>query len=219
MILKEEDVLPRVGMVGNPNAGKSTVFNLLTGLRQQTGNFPGVTVEIKKGRMRFPSGKEAMLVDFPGTYSLYPTSSDEKLVAAVMTNPDDVFFPDALIYIADVTHLERHLLLLTQLLDLNLPVILALNMSDTASEMGIKVNTAKLSDQLGVPVISISGRKEDNIQRLLSEVEKMLKTPQKASEQSIFLQTNRCGEADYGRCSPKPGDRKPLPRVADPSPP
>ena len=186
MMLKEEDRLPRVGMVGNPNAGKSTVFNLLTGLRQQTGNFPGVTVEIKKGRMRFPSGKEAILVDFPGTYSLYPTSSDEKLVAAVMTNPDDAFFPDALIYIADVTHLERHLLLLTQLLDLNLPVILALNMSDTASEMGIKVNTAKLSDQLGVPVISISGRKEDNIQRLLSEVEKMLKAPEKASAQSIF---------------------------------
>jgi ferrous iron transport protein B len=186
MSLKEEDRLPRVGMVGNPNAGKSTVFNLLTGLRQQTGNFPGVTVEIKTGRMRFPSGKEATLIDFPGTYSLYPTSSDEKLVAAVMTNPDDTFFPDALIYIADVTHLERHLLLLTQLLDLHLPVILALNMSDTASEMGIKVNTAKLSDQLGLPVISISGRKEDNIQRLLAEVEKMLKMPERTTERTLF---------------------------------
>lgn len=186
MMWKEEDRLPKVGMVGNPNAGKSTVFNLLTGLRQHTGNFPGVTVEIKTGRMRFPSGNEATLIDFPGTYSLYPTSSDEKLVAAVMTNPADTFFPDALIYIADVTHLERHLLLLTQLLDLNLPVILALNMSDTASEMGIKVNAAKLSDQLGLPVISISGRKEDNIQRLLSELEKMLKAPEKASEYKPF---------------------------------
>ena len=183
---QEADRLPRVGMVGNPNAGKSTVFNLLTGLRQQTGNFPGVTVEIKKGRMRFPSGKEAVLVDFPGTYSLYPTSSDEKLVAAVMSNPNDAFFPEALIYIADVTHLERHLLLLTQLMDLHLPVILALNMSDTAQEMGIKINGAKLSEQLGIPVISISGRKEDNIQRLLSEVEKMVKSPPAVVESNFF---------------------------------
>ena len=186
MMLKEEDRSPRVALVGNPNAGKSTVFNLLTGLRQQTGNFPGVTVEIKTGRMRFPSGKEATLIDFPGTYSLYPTSSDEKLVAAVMSNPEDAFFPDALIYIADVTHLERHLLLLTQIIDLHLPVILALNMSDTALEMGIKVNTAKLVDELGIPVISISGRKEDNIQKLLSEVEKLLKNPIRTAENVFF---------------------------------
>lgn len=183
---QEEDRTPRVALAGNPNSGKSTVFNLLTGLRQQTGNFPGVTVEIKKGRMRFPSGKEATLIDFPGTYSLYPTSSDEKLVAAVMCDPENPFFPDALIYIADVTHLERHLLLLTQLLDLHLPVILALNMSDTALEMGIKVNTAKLIDQLGIPVISISGRKEDNIQKLLSEVEKTLKNPIRTAENVFF---------------------------------
>ncbi len=186
MTQQEEDRTPRVALAGNPNSGKSTVFNLLTGLRQQTGNFPGVTVEIKTGRMRFPSGKEATLIDFPGTYSLYPTSSDEKLVAAVMSDPDNPFFPDALIYIADVTHLERHLLLLTQLLDLHLPVILALNMSDTALEMGIKVNTAKLIDQLGIPVISISGRKEDNIQKLLSEVEKTLKNPVRTAENVFF---------------------------------
>ena len=186
MMQQEKDRIPRVALVGNPNSGKSTVFNLLTGLRQQTGNFPGVTVEIKTGRMRFPSGKEATLIDFPGTYSLYPTSSDEKLVAAVMCDPENSFYPDALVYIADVTHLERHLLLLTQIIDLHLPVILALNMSDTALELGIKVNTAKLADQLGISVISISGRKEDNIQKLLAEVEKIIKTPTGTAENIFF---------------------------------
>jgi ferrous iron transport protein B len=170
----------QVALVGNPNSGKSTVFNQLTGLRQKTGNFPGVTVDTKQGRLRFPSGSEATVVDFPGTYSLYPTASDEKVVASVLTNPDDAHFPDAVLYVADVTNLERHLLLLTQLLDLNLPVVLALNMADTAAAMGIKTNTQKLSEKLGIPVISISARTGDNIQRLLVELEKVLirsKTP------------------------------------------
>jgi ferrous iron transport protein B len=174
---QDSAALPRVALVGNPNSGKSTVFNLLTGLRQQTGNFPGVTVDLKTGKTRFPSGGEALLVDFPGTYSLYPTSSDEKLVAAVLTDPGHAFFPDALVYIADLTHLERHLLLLTQILDLGIPVLLALNMSDSARELGIKVNTAKLADKLGIPVVAISGRKEENIQKLCAELELLLKTP------------------------------------------
>mgnify|MGYP000387899395 CR=1 FL=1 len=164
----------KIALIGNPNSGKSTVFNQLTGLRQKTGNFPGVTVDIKEGRLRFPSGQEATLIDLPGTYSLYPTSSDEKIVTAVLTNPGDKFYPDALVYIADVTHLERHLLLFTQLLDLGLPVLLALNMSDTASEMGIKVNHAKIAERFGVPVVPMSGRTGENVQKLMHELEKML---------------------------------------------
>ncbi|MFM8490274.1 MAG: FeoB small GTPase domain-containing protein, partial [Bacteroidota bacterium] len=78
--------LPRIGVIGNPNSGKSTVFNHLTGLRQKTGNFPGVTVDIKEGSLRLPGGAEVTLIDFPGTYSLYPTSSDEKLVSNVLSN-------------------------------------------------------------------------------------------------------------------------------------
>lgn len=163
-----------VALVGNPNSGKSTIFNQLTGLRQKTGNFPGVTVDIKEGRLRFPNGSEALLTDLPGTYSLYPTSSDEKIVAAVLTNPVDSHYPDAIVYIADATHLEKHLLLLTQLLDLGMPVLLALNMSDMAAEVGIKVNVTKLSERLGIPVVSVSGRKGENIQKLIAEIEKML---------------------------------------------
>ncbi|MBC7775862.1 MAG: ferrous iron transport protein B [Phycisphaerae bacterium] len=166
----------KIALIGNPNSGKSTVFNQMTGLRQRTGNFPGVTVEVKEGTLRFPSGHEATLFDFPGTYSLYPTSSDEKVVASVLTNPADPYFPDAMVYVADVTKLEKHLLLFTQLLDLNIPLLLALNLSDSAAELGIKVNASKLSESFGVPVIPISGRTGHNTMRLILELEKMVKS-------------------------------------------
>ncbi len=168
----------KIALIGNPNSGKSTVFNQLTGLRQRTGNFPGVTVEVKEGTLRFPNGHEATLYDFPGTYSLYPTSSDEKVVAAVLTNTADSNFPDVMVYVADVTKLEKHLLLFTQLLDLNIPLLLALNLSDSAAELGIKVNASKLSESFGVPVISISGRTGHNAMRLVMELEKMVNTQQ-----------------------------------------
>lgn len=166
-----------VALVGNPNSGKSTLFNQLTGLRQKTGNFPGVTVDMKEGKLRFEGGREAILTDYPGTYSLYPTASDEKMVAAVLTNPADANFPNAVVYVADVKNLEKHLLLLTQLLDLDLPVILALNMADMAAEMGIKTNTAKLSEQLGIPVVLLSSRTGDNVSKLVAELEKLLLSP------------------------------------------
>lgn len=177
MMREVGEKLRNVALVGNPNSGKSTIFNQLTGLRQKTGNFPGVTVDVKEGRLRFPSGKEAMLSDLPGTYSLYPTSSDEKIVAAVLANPSDAHYPDAIVYVADATHLEKHLLLLTQLLDLGLPVLLALNMADMAAEIGIRVNAVKLAERLGIPVISVSGRTGENIQKLIAEIEKLLLTP------------------------------------------
>lgn len=169
--------LPNIALVGNPNSGKSTIFNQLTGLRQKTGNFPGVTVDVKEGRVQLPGGREAMLTDLPGTYSLYPTASDEKIVAAVLTNSADAHYPDIVVYVADATHLEKHLLLLTQLLDLNLPVLLALNMSDTAAEIGIKVNAAKLAERLGIPVLLVSGRTGENISKLLVEMDKLLALP------------------------------------------
>lgn len=174
--MSEQGHLVKIALIGNPNSGKSTVFNQLTGLRQKTGNFPGVTVDIKQGKLRFPSGEEAILIDFPGTYSIYPTASDEKIVLEVLVNPKDNFYPDAVLYIADVTHLEKHLLLFTQLLDLDLPVVLALNMSDTAAEMGIKINASKLAEKFKVPVVSISGRTGANIQKLIGELEKTVAT-------------------------------------------
>lgn len=178
--------MPKIALIGNPNSGKSTVFNQLTGLRQRTGNFPGITVEVKEGALRLPSGQQAVLYDFPGTYSLYPTSTDEKVVAAVMTNPADPYFPDGLVYVADVTKLEKHLLLFTQLLDLHIPLLLALNMSDSAEELGIQVNPTKLSEAFGVPVVLISGRTGHNTVRLLTEVERMLRNRRSAPTSKPF---------------------------------
>ena len=176
----------KIALIGNPNSGKSTVFNQITGLRQRTGNFPGVTVEAKEGTLRLPSGKEAILYDFPGTYSLYPTASDEKVVVSVLANPADPFFPDILVYVADVTKLEKHLLLFTQLLDLNLPILLALNMSDSATELGIKVNASKLSDAFGVPVVPISGRTGENTMRLTAELENMANEGRSVPDRAPF---------------------------------
>lgn len=145
-------------IVGNPNAGKSSVFNQLTGLRQKTGNFPGVTVEKKTGKVVLNKTQEVRLIDLPGTYSFYPTSQDERIVVQTLTNPSDENFPDAIIYIADISKLEKHLLFFTQVKDLGLPVILALNMSDIAEKEGLQLDIAYLSQQLNAPVVPISGR-------------------------------------------------------------
>ncbi|MEY3243148.1 MAG: hypothetical protein RIR11_4587 [Bacteroidota bacterium] len=166
----------KVGLVGNPNSGKSTVFNQLTGLRQKTGNFPGVTVEIKEGSFSLPKGRRVSLVDFPGAYSLYPTSSDEKVLAEILTHTSDPHFPDVLVYIADVTHLEKHLLLFTQILDLQIPAILALNMIDLAAAEGIKITVSPLAAKLGVPVVLINGRTGENIGQLSAVIEQMAAT-------------------------------------------
>jgi ferrous iron transport protein B len=160
----------RVGLVGNPNSGKSTIFNQLTGLRQKTGNFPGVTVEVKEGRFLLNDGREVLLTDFPGAYSLYPTASDERVVASVLTNPEHPHFPDVLVYVADSTHLEKHLLLFSQILDLQLPVLLALNMSDLAEEQGVRINVARLAQQFCVPVLPVSGRLGTHMDRLKQEI-------------------------------------------------
>lgn len=147
-----------VALLGNPNCGKSSVFNQLTGLRQKVGNFPGVTVDKKVGKLRLEDGRDVTLIDFPGAYSFYPSSQDERLVVKTLANPADGNFPDAIIYVVDVTKLEKHLLLFTQLRDLQLPIVLALNMADIAERDGLKVNQKALSRELGVPVVSISGR-------------------------------------------------------------
>lgn len=147
-----------IALLGNPNCGKSSIFNHLTGLRQKTGNFPGVTVDKKLGRLFLDDGRWITLIDFPGTYSFYPTSLDERIVVQTFINTEDKNYPDAVIYVADVTRLDKHLLLFTQLKDLGLPVILALNMADLAERDGIAVRTDFLSQKFNAPVVMTSGR-------------------------------------------------------------
>lgn len=156
----------KIALLGNPNAGKSSLFNQLTGLRQRVGNFPGVTVERKTGTCKLDAQHQADIIDLPGTYSFYPSSMDERIAVYALLDTAQPDYPDAVIYIADVMHLERHLLLLTQVADLQLPVVVALNMNDIAEEQQLHCDTAQLSKLLSMPVVKINGRNGDGVAEL-----------------------------------------------------
>ncbi len=155
-----------IALIGNPNAGKSSVFNRLTGLNHKIGNFPGVTVDKKIGTTTLPNGKKLKVIDLPGTYSLHPNSMDEEIVLDILLDPENKDKPDALLYIADTSNLERHLLLLSQILDLNIPVILGLNMLDIAEKDGLTIDIVKISNAFHLPVFEINGRTGKGITEL-----------------------------------------------------
>jgi ferrous iron transport protein B len=163
-----------IALVGNPNSGKSSLFNQLTGLRQKVGNFPGVTVDRKVGKLSLSNSEVIQLVDLPGTYSLYPNSQDERIVAATLCDPNREDYPDAIVYVADTTHLEKHLLLFTQLHDLGFPMLLALSMNDIATREGIAVDKEKLSKELGVEVIAFDGRSAMVNKEIQAAIERLL---------------------------------------------
>ncbi|HEX8446852.1 MAG TPA: FeoB small GTPase domain-containing protein, partial [Sphingomonas sp.] len=145
---------PLVALVGNPNAGKSALFNALTGARQKVGNYPGVTVERKSGRMALPDGRPVELVDLPGTYSLDPASPDEQVTRDVVVGRQEgERLPSALVVVLDATNLDNHLRFALQLIALGLPVVVALNMVDMAKRDGLTIDVAALSAALGVPVV------------------------------------------------------------------
>lgn len=156
----------RIALVGNPNTGKSTLFNLLTGLNQKIGNFPGITVDKKTGYCRLGADKTAEIVDLPGTYSLYPKSKDEHIVFQVLADPHNPSYPDVVVVVADSTNLRRNLLLFSQVSDLGLPIILVLNMADMARKEGILIDVDKLAAQWSVPVVAISARANEGLDRL-----------------------------------------------------
>ncbi|MBK6564780.1 MAG: ferrous iron transport protein B [Saprospiraceae bacterium] len=155
--------MKNIALVGNPNSGKSTLFNQLTGLRQKVSNFPGVTVEKKTGSLTLSNGEKVKIIDLPGTYSLFPNSGEEKIVVDILVNSKDTLYPDLIIYVADITQLERHLLFAIQLQQLGFPMLFVANMSDLISE---KMDKALLENFLKVPVILISSRTKDNTEEL-----------------------------------------------------
>jgi ferrous iron transport protein B len=156
----------RVALVGNPNTGKSTLFNVLTGLNQKIGNFPGVTVDKKTGYCNLSDGRNAEIIDLPGTYSLYPKSQDESIVFSVLADPSNPHRPDLVVVILDASNLKRNLLLYTQVADLKIPVVIALNMIDLADKSGVTIDIDLFAKKLGVPVVPISARKIEGIDKL-----------------------------------------------------
>jgi ferrous iron transport protein B len=155
-----------IALVGNPNSGKSSLFNTLTGLNQKVGNFPGVTVDKKTGQCRISESLTANIIDLPGTYSLYPKSADEQVTCEVLLNRNNPDRPDMIVVIADASNLKRNLLFCSQIMDLEIPVIIALTMNDIAAKKGISIDIPGMERMMGVPVVAINPRRNKGISQL-----------------------------------------------------
>lgn len=177
---------PIIAIVGNPNIGKSSLFNQLTGLRQKVGNFPSVTVEKKSGPWTLNDSTEAVVIDLPGLYSLYPKALDERVVIDILANPHHQDYPDAVVVVADASNLKRNMLLFTQVADLGLPVVLALNMLDVARDKNLQINAVKLAMKLNVPVVRINARVGEGLDNLKLAVLQVLEKPVAKVEKYYF---------------------------------
>ena len=170
----------RIALLGNPNTGKSTLFNRLTGLRQRIANYPGITVEKKVGSMSL-DGRQIELVDLPGTYSLSAASPDERVVMDVLGGRGGYRAPDLILCVVDATNLQRNLLLLSQAAELGIPMVVALNQWDAAKRNGIKIDVALLSERLGIPVVPTVARRGEGIGELKEVLGKSLGCPRCAA--------------------------------------
>lgn len=153
----------KISLVGNPNTGKTSLFNVLTGLNQKVGNYPGITVDKKQGLCKLPNDLTGIVTDLPGTYSINPTSLDESIVLDILLNDLNEDYPDVVVVVAEVENLKRNLLLFTQIKDLEIPTILAINMSDQMKSKGISLNLEILERELKTKVVLLSARKNQGI--------------------------------------------------------
>ena len=169
--------IPSIALVGNPNAGKSSLFNALTGARQKIANYPGVTVERKAGHASFADGRPIALIDLPGTYSLTPASLDEAVTRdVVLGKQEGEKRPDALIVVLDAANLDNHLSFALELLALNLPTVVALNMVDLAARDGLTLDAERLSKELGVPVVPTVAVRKRGMAELLAAVDSAIRS-------------------------------------------
>jgi len=181
-----------VALVGNPNCGKSTLFNAITGLNQKTGNFPGVTVEKKNGKVRIHDQqlqrKQTFnFIDLPGTYSLFPKSLDEAETLKVLTEPNNPDFPDIVVTVADASNLKRSLLLCLQVKELGLPAVLVLNMIDLLERSNLSIDIVKLSKALQIPIIEMNARDKKGISQLKKQLFEPIKSEINGTEYNAFL--------------------------------
>ena len=161
----------RVAIIGNPNTGKTTLFNALTGLRQRVGNFAGVTVERVEGQVRLPDGGQLAVLDLPGSYSLSAGSPDERIALEVLLGQGrDPWRPDVVLVVVDAVHLERNLFLASQVMELGLPMVLALNQVDAAESQGIRIDVPELIHRLGVPVVPTVAKRGEGSDPLIRAV-------------------------------------------------
>ncbi len=193
-----------VALVGPPNCGKSTLFNRLTGLRQKTANFPGVTVERHHGTVRLSSGKELEILDLPGTYSLTPRSEDERITDDLLRGKmPHVCVPDAILLVLDSTNLGRHLVLAAPMLALEKPILIVLNMADELRQRGGDVDVEALSERLGTPVVLVSAAKGEGLEGISQFLESTFKRPApigapRASESAVLQAVGRAGRCRLG---------------------
>ena len=156
----------KVALIGNPNTGKTSVFNQLTGMHQQVGNYPGITVEKKVGVCKLSEEVKATIIDLPGTYSLNASSIDENVVIELLMNRKDENFPDVVVVVTEVENLKRNLLLFTQIKDLELPTLLVINMSDRMQLKGIELDIPFLESELKTSIALVSSRKNIGIEKI-----------------------------------------------------
>src|SRR3954471_21795149 len=162
-----------IALAGNPNSGKTTIFNALTGMRQKVANYPGVTVEKKTGRCKLNDGSWVDVIDLPGTYSLISRSPDERVAMEVLRGlRADAPPPDVVVVVVDASNLQRNLYLVSQLVELGRPLVVALNMMDIAERRGMRVSAEALEKEIGVPVIPVVGHRKDGIDELKQAIEK-----------------------------------------------
>ncbi|MCB9310723.1 MAG: ferrous iron transport protein B [Lewinellaceae bacterium] len=204
--MKAFDSWPKIAIIGNPNSGKSSLFNILTGLRQNVANLPGVTVDVKKGTAEW-DGNAFHIIDLPGIYSVYPNAADEKIPIEILTNVHHHLHPDLVIYVLDITQIERHFLLVTQIVDMGFNTIVALNMSDIAAERGIQINTAQIQSYLNCPTLQISTRLHYGIEALQNQINQSLSDVPQHDHSSLYsLSTEEeciVGKMDsFGNISP-----------------
>lgn len=164
-----------IALVGNPNSGKTSLFNALTGLNQKVGNFPGVTVDKKSGSISLDDNTRAEVIDLPGTYSLYPRRADEWVAYKVLMGMDKDVKPDVVVLVADASNLKRNLLFCSQMIDLKIPLVMALTMNDLAAKKGIRVDVEGLATELGVPVVQVNPRKNKGLTQLKRTISQLVK--------------------------------------------
>lgn len=161
----------KLALVGNPNTGKTSLFNQLTGLKQKVGNYPGITVDKKIGTASLKGGLKAHIIDLPGTYSINPTSVDENIVLNTLMDKSNEDYPDVIVVVADIENLKRNLLLYSQIKDLQIPTILAINMADQSKKKGIEIDIDGLKEELGGEVILVSARQNRGMEELKAAIE------------------------------------------------